>query len=187
MSIFGFDLVPWSPEAIATLITGLAAVGAAVYVGRKQTAIGRRQTAILERQAEIQIRLAHLEKMKIRVSLFDKRFEVYVATQRMVVQILRDAAPPDNEAKQGFINAMDRSRLLFDDEVYKRLRGVWTDVCDIGLAYSRLRNSPGVSEETYQAAVESEARLMSGFAALGDDLSQLFGDKLILDEQVGIE
>ena len=53
--------VDWQP--IATLVTGLLAVGAALYVGRKQVEIATRQAGIAQQQAEViarQVKLAEL-------------------------------------------------------------------------------------------------------------------------------
>jgi hypothetical protein len=63
-----FGQIYWAElswEAFAALFTGIAAVGGAIYVGKRQTKIAERQTDILNRQtilAEQELRIQLLEK-----------------------------------------------------------------------------------------------------------------------------
>lgn len=63
-----FDYVSW--EAFATLITGILAVGAAVWVGLKQQKITAQQ---LEN-----------ERLSLRLELFEKRYEFYDVLTRYI-------------------------------------------------------------------------------------------------------
>lgn len=75
-----WELAPPSWEALATLITGAAAVYAAFRVGRRQTAIAHRQADIQADQARVQSQIAEVERIRLRMEMFSRRHEVYAAT-----------------------------------------------------------------------------------------------------------
>ena len=64
----------WSgyAQAAAIFVTGLLAVGAALWVGKRQTAIQKRQADIVAEQAATEARLRETE---IRASLLSRRYD----------------------------------------------------------------------------------------------------------------
>jgi hypothetical protein len=110
-------------EAFATLATGLAAVGGATHVGRKQVAISKRQTAILNRQVE-------LEAHSLRSDLFDRRYVIFEATEKLLRDIVQSGDRPENRLLDEFRSAMSKSRLLFHSDVYVGLTEILSHVLD---------------------------------------------------------
>jgi hypothetical protein len=93
-------------EAFATLMTGVLAVGAAMYVGHRQTKIMTEQTAIAKGQVD-------LEHLKLRADLFDRRMQVYEATVRWLQDIWTNGNAPKGEAHTNYIWAMEKAKFLF--------------------------------------------------------------------------
>jgi hypothetical protein len=108
------DWSGFSWEAFSTLVTGLAAVAAATFVGRRQTGIAAKQTTILDRQVA-------LEELKLRSELFDRRFAIYEATHAFI----SEASFGDNEVTRQtydrFKRATDQSIFLFDINIWQSL------------------------------------------------------------------
>lgn len=137
----GWELAPPSWEAVATLITGIAAVAAAVYVGR-------RQTEIADRQVEIQSKLVKIEALKIRAQLYEERRAVeevaidwMISTMmaghppRRAARLAKDEVVSENEIKlaQNFREAVIKSQHLFGPEVKKMM----TEIRDAGRAIEK--------------------------------------------------
>ncbi len=90
-------------QAIATFATGILAVCAAIYIGRKQTIIQHRQTILIENDLKVQL----LERRSACVSAMRKIFYAWQANVRLEHQQWRD-----------FYSLMDDVELLFPKEVY---------------------------------------------------------------------
>ena len=75
----GLSTIPW--EAIATLVTGMAAVAGAVIVATKQIGVQTRQNQILERQIR-------LEEARLNGELYERRSALYSATDAAIAQAL---------------------------------------------------------------------------------------------------
>ena len=103
-------------EAFATLTTGLSAVGAAVYVGRKQSEIQRTQVA--------------LQSIALRSDLFERRYEVFDRVKNFIVEIVRTADSTNREIEQQFLIAMGEAKFLFDESVVSSLDEVWKKACE---------------------------------------------------------
>lgn len=113
----------------AAVIAAIPAIGAIVGA----FIIGRRQLKLLDYQAalqgEIGLRAASIEKLKVKVDLFDRRMEVYEAVEAFVHAIVRDGRSPNHRRKgekrsdrdieitRDFIESMTRARFLFEDGV----------------------------------------------------------------------
>jgi len=102
-------------EAFATLMTGVLAVGAAVYVGRRQTKIMDEQTAIAKRQVD-------LEHLKLRADLFDRRMAVFETTDRWLGEFWAHGKPATGDIERDFICATDTAKLLFRPAVAEQMR-----------------------------------------------------------------
>lgn len=126
----GWELAPPSWEAVATLITGIAAVAAAVYVGR-------RQTEIADRQVEIQSKLVKIEALKIRAQLYEERRAVEGVAIDWMISTLMAGHPPRRAARlakdevvleseiklaQNFREAVIKSAHLFGPNVVQMMK-----------------------------------------------------------------
>ncbi|MDO1559798.1 hypothetical protein Q0812_10210 [Brevundimonas sp. 2R-24] len=124
-----WELAPPTWEAAAILLSGVLAVGAALYVGR-------RQVEIATRQIELQARLANLEALKIRASLYERRVEIEDATNDWLIATVMEGRPPrrfkrvhiddplgpeEAATARRFRDGVARSRHLFSSKIYDRL------------------------------------------------------------------
>lgn len=119
-----FACISW--EAAATLITGGAAVGGAIWIGLRQVGIGNRQAEIVEKQVEVQAGQLRLEELKARMALFEERMKVYSATEHWLIRFAQEGKKPTGDAERDFMNAIDRSRFLFGDDLRTKLHELWT-------------------------------------------------------------
>lgn len=101
---------PW--EALATLVTGFAAVGAAVVVALKQNAIVARQTK--------------LQELSLRSDIFDKRMATYREIRRYISHVTNAEHPDqlDLLAWLDFSDAMEDARFLFSKRLYLLLNSI---------------------------------------------------------------
>lgn len=111
--------------AFATLATGAAAVGGAIWIGLRQVGIATRQAEIVERQVEIQAGQLKLEEMKGRMALFDERMKVYSAAEAWLIRFAQDGKKPVGDVEREFRNAIDRSRFLFGAGLRDQLFDLW--------------------------------------------------------------
>lgn len=178
-----FDYLSW--EAFATLITGALAVGAAIYVGRKQTDIQTKQVLI-------QNRLADLEEFKLKQALFDARYAVYRSAQTWLTSTLLSKLPPfeaktlegaKREVEMGwatnFYDAIDRSRFLFRSAVHDELFKMWKSGDQLRRSHEKLQDH---STTVAQRIAEEELRdkALAYLKGLNSNFSELFGDELVL-------
>lgn len=148
----------FSWEAFATLVTGLLAVGAAVWIGLKQMAITRRQVS--------------LEQLKLRSELYDRRMEIYSATKEWLGAFIQGQGFPNDQRRQKFIDAVYTSEFLFRPEVSQRLRELY----DLGarqLFYSKANRDAEALEVTQQ------------LLAASNSLHDLFGPDMRVGEPIG--
>lgn len=122
----------FSWEAFATLATGVAAVFAAAFVGL-------RQLRILTSQNE-------LKEQEIRVSLLDRRLQVYDDIHSFLADIMRSGNEAGPEFQQRFIRARLNARFLFSSELNEFLDEIWTKNVSLGL-YNTLSNSKNAKNE----------------------------------------
>jgi hypothetical protein len=100
--------VDW--QALATFSTGVMAVGAAVFIGRKQT-------AILASQGDVQM-------MTLQHQLFDRRLAVYNAYKVKLRDFIVKAKALSQEEYFEFLDAEQASGFLFESEVSDRLEQI---------------------------------------------------------------
>ena len=96
--------IPW--EAWATIVSGLAAVLAALAVGLVQQGIARQ--------------LAQLEAMKFREILFDRRFEFVTGITEFIGRMQTDKTINEREFAP-FKLSVRRAEYLFSDQITKAL------------------------------------------------------------------
>lgn len=120
-------------EAFAALVTGLAAVVAAVVVGLRQARIQLVQARISSKQTEILDKQVRLEELKLRNELFDRRFDVYRKTQFYLVALASFEKRSDIQTVLGeFLTARDTSQFLF----HQRVAAVMLEIYQLGLEIS---------------------------------------------------
>ena len=98
------DYISW--EAFSTLLTGLAAVGAALVVGIRQQRIVERQTFILQRQ--------------LSSGLFERKYAVYEATLALIKEAIQVRDFPE-KADAEFLAQREKARFLFPNDVGDQL------------------------------------------------------------------
>jgi len=113
-----FSCISW--EATATLITGLAAVIAAGWIGNKQNKILKKQTAISKQ-------MSLLEEHKIKIDLFDRRMAIYVASREWLEAWKLDQNTPNESAQLAFVKAKDEVGFLFDEKLKHHLDSWWSE------------------------------------------------------------
>ena len=167
--------VVWA--ALIGLIGAAGAIVGAVIVGLKQSEILAKQAAIAER-------VAGIEELKLKGDLFDARFNVYHATREWIRFIIGEARPPragsggvegENDVLQTFLAEWDRSRFLFKPSVYELLRNLLTQSHQLH-HHQRMQggNDDGVDH------VEHERAILTVFAHVAENMTEIFGDELIL-------
>lgn len=177
------DYLSW--EAFATLLTGVLAVGAAIYVGTKQTQIQTKQVLI-------QNRLADLEEFKLREALFEARYAVYNASRKWLVATLKYGRPPyptkdleeaqrelEHKLADEFLDALDRSRFLFPPGVRETLFKMWSAGEELTRS-DRTLERESTSQEGREKAADKHDEAFKYLESLLPDFSKLFGDELIL-------
>jgi Zn-dependent oligopeptidase len=105
------DFCAFTWEAFASLVTGIAAVSGAVWVGRKQV-------AIQEKQVE-------LKTQSLKSELFAKRLENYESVRDFMNSVLRTPDVIDDQLLNRFFVAQREARFLFSPNVYQRLDEIW--------------------------------------------------------------
>lgn len=145
----------FSWEAFATLVTGILAVGAAVWIGQKQIKITNRQVA--------------LERLKMRSDLFDRRVEIYGAVRDWFQNFIANGGAENPEMQRRFREAIYMSEFLFRSEVTIRLREWY--VLGVRHHAQLLSNRHDDAHETAQAII-----------AASNELPDLLGPEMRLGE-----
>lgn len=107
-------------QAGAGLVTGVLAVGGAVWVGLRQARISATQTEILSKQTE-------LAAATLRSELFERRMKTYEVTAEFVARLtIRDVSVSVTEDQSDQLALKIReSQFLFRPEVYKAMVEIW--------------------------------------------------------------
>lgn len=153
-------------------MTGLAAVGAALVVGLRQTAISQKQNEILDRQAK-------LSELQLRSQLFDRRFGCYENARQYVAQIVANAAPANRDSEFKYVSAMHESVFLFDAKVHQHLRDIWKVTSDFRAVHLMTRDS-FAREGHYGPQLDREHELLQRIAEHLGNLIDGFGDEMRL-------
>lgn len=95
----------FSWEAFAALATGIMAVIAATYIGKRQLILQENQLEILSRQTR-------LTENDLKIQLLEKRTECVIAMREIVNSWARDARLDDDQISQ-FLQLLRKAELLF--------------------------------------------------------------------------
>ena len=166
-------MIYWSTftwEAFATLATGAAAVGGAIWIGTKQAKIAQRQAEILSRQVEI-------AGLGIRTQLFDRRMKVYEATWDLIMAIIQPAAPASHAVEMAFVRAMSDARMLFSPAIEAELQSIWEDVVLFSAA-PRACQAHDAAHGDYGPEMEGEHARLDSIAARLETLPALFSNEM---------
>jgi len=193
--VFG---VAYSGEAIAALMTGLAAVAAAGFVGWRQTRISADQNSILRKQAEtadtqadimslqaeIMHRQSEIELLGVRASLFDERLKVYTALKSYVQEVSRSGAAKMTIQSDETKDILARAEFLFPKDVRKAveevewLAGTLKYTFDQLIETAKLRSpSPHLSTQAAKLREQLTTKLERLADMMGDEM------RLYLDEE----
>jgi hypothetical protein len=116
-------IIDWA--AWATFSTGVLAVGAALFVGVRQSRIGQRQTDILAQQVEISDRIAATEEARVRLELFQKRYE-FVQTYNLFIKRVRAKRDDFSEEDTAFLEGAKEAEFLFPRALKGLIDELWT-------------------------------------------------------------
>jgi hypothetical protein len=166
-----FAYLSW--EAFSTFAAGGLAVLGAWFIATKQLEIQRAQLEIVDRQT----RLLALET---KAALFERRIEVYDATQAALNELVRTAKFP-SATFGNFVIAVGKAELLFPSEVYSRLRKLQGEFADFGLLVETMSHSYAQFGHYGTDGQSAEnARQLSEFYTVSCKLAELFGDEVRL-------
>lgn len=176
-------------EAFATLLTGLAAVVAAVIVGLRQAAIQREQVAVAARQTKILDRQTALAELTLRNDLFEKRHDVYRATKNLLIKAVQNGGwvSYNDSIRHDFLIAMDKATFLFRPSVKNDLQVIWEKVNEGTFVHDEMQAlyqreghyGQDFPKQSYDISIWITGRLPT--------LSDVFGHELRLsDHDMGI-
>jgi hypothetical protein len=111
------DWCSFTWEAFATLATGLAAVFAAYLVGRKQS--------------QIQADQLEIERLALKSSLFDRRFEIYTITEAFVEGVVSGNGHLPPSANGAFWSGRRKSRFVFRKTVFDGLDEIYVKAVEL--------------------------------------------------------
>lgn len=163
-------------EAFATLITGLSAVGGAVWVGS-------RQVIIQQKQAEIQLRQTQLQEAELRSELFDRRYRVYERVKKFMTEILQKADDPEEITQREYLVAMGESRFLFHDNVRQGLDEIWENWTKFHVLKVTMKRTYDLEGHYGEGNPDREYEALKWFNERFKTLPELF-DELRLSTQV---
>lgn len=181
----------WSPEAQATLwgagaalVTGLVAVGGAIYVGLRQADIQSKQAGIAERQTKILDRQTALAELTLRHELFEKRQAIYEATSNLLVRAIQNGGwvAYTDSFRTDFIVGMEKAKFLFRPSVKDDLQEIWEKVNEGTMVHEEMQAlyqreqhyGPDFPRRSYEISIWIGERLAK--------LSDLFGNELKLSD-----
>ncbi|MDP1642615.1 MAG: hypothetical protein Q8L59_10565 [Phenylobacterium sp.] len=162
------DLASFSWEALATLVTGLAAVTAAAWVGR-------RQTAILASQAAVQ-------RYDLIAKLFELRSAAYYDVRSHLSWVVAHSARPDAEQNAAFARAVERCRFLFPEALYEHVRDIDRRLDVYQRAHASVERRERRGEE-FGDTLEKEGDLFAEIATLLRELPDVFAPHI----RIGLE
>lgn len=189
------DWAAFSWEAFATLLTGALAVGAAIWVGRRQFQIMNRQIEISSKQTEILERQSGLDELALRADLFDRRWAVYDATSRYVQIVMDGGRAPTRDENAAYREAIAQAKYLFSPAAFDRISEIAVKMGELGHVQERLARlvaqlRPGTNPDEKWLAemrfLEDQKRyLVSYMMDAPHQLPHMFGDELRLTDKNG--
>lgn len=164
--------------AILGLFGGFLALGGAVVVGLRQTAILAHQTDL---QAKIASASLEVEQLKLRTDLFDRRFAVYEATRNWLLFTEGNERPPglkrgeEGKLYRDFQAARDVARFVFPRNVFDTLEAIRLVGNDLAFVIDRMDK-----EDEVGPAVEEHLRLIEEVRRHINQMRDLFGAEMNL-------
>lgn len=152
--------VDW--QAVAILVTGLLAVGAAYFVG--------------QRQAEIQSHQADIQEAALRSDLFDRRYKVFEAAEQFLREIIQHADDPSPETQRAFVVVIGESRFLFLPPVRDGLDEIWKKWTAFHVLKVTMRHLFQTEQHYGDGNPEKEGVALAWFAERFSTLPELFDE-----------
>jgi hypothetical protein len=160
---------------VATIIAACAAVYVTWRLGQSQLSIGARQADIANQQVELaSIRLQH--------DLFDRRFAIFEATQKLLIEVLETSNVSD-EGYSAFVQETRKSVFLFGKELSDYLGEMRGNAVELHLTVLKLTGETPLGEERNTLAA-SRAELSTWFVDQFDVLIDKFKSTLALDRRL---
>lgn len=156
--------VAWG--AIATVVTGVLAVGAATFVAS-------RQNEILDRQAR-------LADFSLRNDLFDRRYTVYADVRDFLYHIVTQATYPERDLELKFYQAIGLSRFYFGEAVLNQLQALQRKAANWRLLRHEMDTTFTREGHYGDGNPDKEHALFVSIIEQLENLPDLFGDALSL-------
>lgn len=166
-----FEWLPLTWDAVATLLTGFAAVGGAVFVGRKQVEITKLQTRIQQGQADDDRKLRQNE---LKLKLLDRRQEC-IRKIRHANIAFNTMVRLDDKQRNELYGAIRESELIFPPNMIDKLENTLTKIYKIPIA-ERIQSSRRQQGKETEADIKLEevmAMEKEVFEALPDVLTSM--------------
>ncbi|VWX51777.1 hypothetical protein [Novosphingobium sp. 9U] len=177
---FTWDAFATLAGAVATLVAGIAAVIAAVIIGKRQMKISEKQTAISDRQTRILERQTQLAELTLRSELYERRVEVYSATDAFLTEIMMVADRPSLEVQRRFLIAREAARFLFASEVEAALNEINTKAHLLFVSRRAIADMNAGRRPINDDYISREEKQMDWLVARHGALAEIFGQELSL-------
>ena len=163
-----FDYVSW--EAFATLVTGILAVTAAFWVGRRQQKIAERQTLILQRQ--------------LSSGLFEKKYAVYEATLALIKEAIQVKDFPEKSDPE-FLAQREKARFLFPEAVGDQLDRIRHQIILLEGHRDEAGDADG-SSDVARAGRKAASQIVRDLRNLYPQVSKIFEDDVDMKSLRGL-
>jgi hypothetical protein len=121
-----------------------------------------------------------LEKNRWRLALYDKRYQIYLATMQYLSFIMQYANLTDEELFKFLRNSKDKE-FLFGDDIKHYLEELYKKGNDLRL-YNTLRKNETIEEKRVKA-IEKEHELLEWFSKQLEESKKIFGEYLTIDKK----
>ena len=121
-----------------------------------------------------------LEKKKLRLQLFERRYAVYLAAMEYITTIMREGKAT-REAQASFLRESRDRVFLFDKRIHQFLDDLWRQSIDLEMHQEIFRPLPVGPDRTKH--VEAAAAIKKQLAVFGERAQELFGDYLKMVEK----
>jgi uncharacterized ubiquitin-like protein YukD len=157
----------------ATVIAAAAAVFVTWWLGNGQLRIAKQQAATARQQAELAaVRLQH--------DLFDRRFVIYEAAQKLALEVF-ETANVSREGLSAFIRSTEKSVFLLDKELTDYLIEMRKRAVNLQIATRKLANQMLPEGTERSDLAEERSNLSNWFVDQFDVLIEKFKPVLTFD------
>jgi len=162
-----FDWLPLTWDAVAIFLTGLFAVGGAVFVGRKQVAITRSQNLIQQQLADDDRRL---RQQTIKLALLERRSDCLDRLQELL-SVYQAKAELESGDQRELYHLLRQSQLIFPKSVVDGMEDVLDDSGRQRVAYKqqqslRIRGKETEADKVLNRAIDLEHKIFDRLPAL---------------------